>query len=66
MAIKTITLKNNEKVVKKSLALNEGTLTKWNEFITKTGSDKSLLLTAALEHFMNEYEGNNVEVMIKL
>lgn len=66
MAIKTITLKNNQKQIKKSMVLNEETFIKWNEFITKTGSDKNLLLTAAMEHFMNEYEGNNIEVLIKL
>lgn len=48
------------------MSVNEETLTKWNDFLNKNGSDKGLILTAALEHFMNEYENNSVEVMIKL
>lgn len=66
MAIKTITLKNNVKTVKKSMALNEDVLLKWNEFLTKNNSNSSLLLTAALENFIEEYENNRIEVLIKL
>ncbi|MBR3605967.1 MAG: hypothetical protein IKL51_00085 [Lachnospiraceae bacterium] len=66
MATKNITLKFNEETCKKSMTLNSSTLKRWESFLEKNGAKKDLMMTAALEHFMNEYESEAVKVLIEL
>lgn len=65
MATKTITVKLDCENGRKNLMADVKTLTKWDEF-TKGSTQKSLMLSAALEHFIAEYSAGNVKIVVEL
>ena len=46
--------------------VNAKTLEKWEKFTEKYPKQKGILMTAALENFMNVYKNGEVKILIEL
>lgn len=66
METKNITLKFNEEETRARVNLSSKTLEKWERFVEKYPKQKGILMTAALENFMNAYKNGEIKILIEL